>query len=102
MTASARGLFRATGKTSKPVPARMLDGSLAIVSQLEREKGSQVYNSLSEHRAKSESSGRTRSQMRCDACEYWSAGHRCNRATSIAYSRKTSGEAHCQQWEPKK
>lgn len=38
MTASARGLFRATGKKSKPVPARMLDGSLAIVSQLEREK----------------------------------------------------------------
>lgn len=38
MTASARGLFRATGKKSKPVPARILDGSLAIVSELEREK----------------------------------------------------------------
>lgn len=38
MTASARGLFRATGKKSKPVPARMLDGSLAIVEHLEREK----------------------------------------------------------------
>lgn len=37
MTASARGLFRATGKKSKPVPARMLDGSIAIVDQLERE-----------------------------------------------------------------
>ncbi len=37
MTASARGLFRATGKKSKPVPAKMLDGSLAIVDQLERE-----------------------------------------------------------------
>jgi len=37
MTASARGLFRATGKKSKPVPARMLDGSLAIVDELERE-----------------------------------------------------------------
>jgi len=37
MTASARGLFRATGKKSKPVAARMLDGSLAIVDQLERE-----------------------------------------------------------------
>ena len=38
MTASARGLFRVTGKRSKPVPARLLDGSLAIVSELEREK----------------------------------------------------------------
>lgn len=38
MTASARGLFRATGKKSKPVPARMLDGSLAIVDNLEREE----------------------------------------------------------------
>jgi len=38
MTASARGLFRATGKKSKPVPARMLDGSIAIVDELEREK----------------------------------------------------------------
>lgn len=38
MTTSARGLFRATGKRSKPVPARLLDGSLAIVSELEREK----------------------------------------------------------------
>ena len=37
MTASARGLFRATGKKSKPVPARLLDGSLAIVAELERE-----------------------------------------------------------------
>lgn len=37
MTASARGLFRATGKKSKPVPARLLDGSLAIVEHLERE-----------------------------------------------------------------
>jgi len=35
--ASARGLFRATGKKSKPVPARMLDGSIAIVEELERE-----------------------------------------------------------------
>lgn len=38
MTASARGLFRATGKKSKPVPARLLDGSLALVNELEREK----------------------------------------------------------------
>lgn len=37
MTASARGLFRATGKKSKPVAARLLDGSLAIVDELERE-----------------------------------------------------------------
>lgn len=37
MTASARGLFRATGKKSKPVAARMLDGSLAIVDELQRE-----------------------------------------------------------------
>lgn len=38
MTASARGLFRATGKKSKPIPAVMLDGTYAIVDQLEREK----------------------------------------------------------------
>lgn len=38
MTASARGLFRATGKKSKPVPARLLDGTIAIVDELEREK----------------------------------------------------------------
>lgn len=38
MTTSARGLFRATGKKSKPVPARMLDGSYAVVEHLEREK----------------------------------------------------------------
>ena len=37
MTASARGLFRATSKKSKPVAARMLDGSLAIVDELQRE-----------------------------------------------------------------
>lgn len=34
---SARGLFRATGKKSKPVAIRLLDGSLAIGDQLERE-----------------------------------------------------------------
>lgn len=34
---SARGLFRATGKTSKPVPQRMLDGSIQKVEHLERE-----------------------------------------------------------------
>jgi hypothetical protein len=38
MTASARGLFRATGKKSKPVPVRLLDGSYVIVDELEREK----------------------------------------------------------------
>lgn len=38
MTASARGLFRATGKQSKPVAAMMLDGSIAKVDVLEREK----------------------------------------------------------------
>ena len=38
MTASARGLFRATGKSSKPVPIRMLDGTLAIGEHLQREK----------------------------------------------------------------
>lgn len=37
MTASARGLFRATGKKSKPAAARMLDGSIAKVADLERE-----------------------------------------------------------------
>jgi len=37
VTASARGLFRATSKKSKPVAARMLDGSLAIVDELQRE-----------------------------------------------------------------
>ncbi|MBZ9894224.1 hypothetical protein LB545_07685 [Mesorhizobium sp. BR1-1-6] len=38
MTASARGLFRATGKKSKPVPRLMLDGSIERVEHLEREK----------------------------------------------------------------
>lgn len=39
MTAvSARGLFRATGKTSKPVPVRLLDGSYEKADSLEREK----------------------------------------------------------------
>jgi hypothetical protein len=37
MAHSARGLFRATGKKSKSVPAKLLDGSLAIVDHLERE-----------------------------------------------------------------
>lgn len=37
MTASARGLFRATGKKSKPVPTRNLIGELVIADQLERE-----------------------------------------------------------------
>ena len=37
-TPSARGLFRATGKTSKPVATRLLDGSYAKVDALEREK----------------------------------------------------------------
>lgn len=35
--ASARGLFRATGKTSKPVPVRLLDGSYEKAESLERE-----------------------------------------------------------------
>lgn len=39
MTAvSARGLFRATGKKSKPVPVRLLDGSYEKTDALEREK----------------------------------------------------------------
>jgi len=39
MTAvSARGLFRATGKSSKPVPVRLLDGSYVKADSLEREK----------------------------------------------------------------
>jgi hypothetical protein len=38
MTASARGLFRATGEASKPVPMIMLDGSIERVDSLEREK----------------------------------------------------------------
>lgn len=37
MVASARGLFRATGKASKPVPVRMLDGSYSKADSLERE-----------------------------------------------------------------
>lgn len=37
-SASARGLFRATGKQSKPVPRQMLDGSYERVDALEREK----------------------------------------------------------------
>lgn len=36
--ASARGLFRATGKASKPVPVRLLDGSYEKTDSLEREK----------------------------------------------------------------
>lgn len=35
---SARGLFRATGKASKPVAVRLLDGSYAKTDALEREK----------------------------------------------------------------
>jgi len=39
MTAvSARGLFRATGKKSKPVAVRQLDGSIIKTDDLEREK----------------------------------------------------------------
>lgn len=38
MTASARGLFRATGKASKPVATRLLDGSYTKTDSLEREK----------------------------------------------------------------
>jgi hypothetical protein len=39
MTASARGLFRATGKKSKPVAVRLLDGSYSRSDEgLEREK----------------------------------------------------------------
>lgn len=39
MTAvSARGLFRATGKASKPVPVRLLDGTYEKAEALEREK----------------------------------------------------------------
>lgn len=34
---SARGLFRATGKSSKPVPQRLLDGSYMKAEHLERE-----------------------------------------------------------------
>lgn len=37
MTASARGLFRATGNASKPVPVRLLDGSYEKSDALERE-----------------------------------------------------------------
>lgn len=35
---SARGLFRATGKASKPVPVRLLDGTYEKTDSLEREK----------------------------------------------------------------
>lgn len=39
MTAvSARGLFRATGKTSKPVATRLLDGTYTKIDALEREE----------------------------------------------------------------
>jgi hypothetical protein len=37
VTVSARGLFRATGKKSKPVPVRLLDGSYSKANGLERE-----------------------------------------------------------------
>jgi hypothetical protein len=35
---SARGLFRATGKSSKPVPTRLLDGTYTKIDALEREE----------------------------------------------------------------
>jgi hypothetical protein len=35
---SARGLFRATGKKSKPVPVKLLDGSYTKIDSLEREE----------------------------------------------------------------
>lgn len=35
---SARGLFRATGKKSKPVPVKLLDGSYTRIDALEREE----------------------------------------------------------------
>lgn len=35
---SARGLFRATGKKSKPVPVRLLDGSYTHAEHLERQQ----------------------------------------------------------------
>lgn len=38
MTASARGLFRATGKSPNPIPVRLLDGTYERVEHLEREK----------------------------------------------------------------
>ena len=38
MTASARGLFRATGKKSKPVAVRDLMGNIVKIDALEREK----------------------------------------------------------------
>jgi len=38
MAVSARGLFRATGKTSKPVATRLFDGSYVKTDALEREK----------------------------------------------------------------
>lgn len=38
MTASAKGLFRATGKSAKPVPQLMLDGSIQRVDHSAREK----------------------------------------------------------------
>ena len=59
-----------------------------------------MTETLEQARARSEASGRTRSLMRCDACKFWSSGERCQRAISPAYSRKTSAEAYCQQWEP--
>lgn len=38
MSGSARGLFRATGKTAKPVTVQMLDGSFEKVAEVERER----------------------------------------------------------------
>lgn len=35
---SARGLFRATGKKSKPVPVKLLDGTYSKIDALEREE----------------------------------------------------------------
>ena len=60
-----------------------------------------MTETIEQARARSEASGRTRSQMRCDSCAYLSAGSRCNRALSRNYSLRVNPENYCQQWEPK-
>lgn len=50
---------------------------------------------LSDHRARSEASGRSRSIMRCEACEHWSTYSKCLNMRSHAHGRRTNREAYC-------
>ena len=51
--------------------------------------------SPSDHRARSEASGRSRSIMRCEACEHWSIDSKCLNLRFNVHGRRTSREAYC-------